>query len=156
MAKILQNLEYEQHIDVPHCANTPKCTETILIVEDEIDLAEIASFHLKGMGYETVYASTAQEALDILNSKQTIDLVFSDIVLPGSMGGFRLAQQIHEINPNLKLLLTSAFFKEPLDIPGNELITGLTRSLLKKPYTKSELINAVTKTLNQSSEAIIY
>lgn len=151
----MQNLEYKKHVDIPHSANTPHCTETILIVEDEIDLAEIASFHLGSMGYETVYANNAQEALDILDSEQRIDLVFSDIVLPGGIGGFRLVQQINKMHPNLKLLLTSAYFEEPLNIPGNELITDLTKSLLKKPYTKSELINAISKTLTERTETAI-
>lgn len=156
MAKIMQSLECEEHVDIPHCANAPDCTETILIVEDEIDIAEIASFHLKSMGYETVYANSAKEALHILGSGQEVDLVFSDVVLPGSIGGFRLVQKINEKFPSLKLLLTSAYFEEPLDIPGNKLITNLTQSLLKKPYTKADLLDAVTKTLNQGSEASIY
>lgn len=132
----------------------PVCMETILIVEDEIDLAEVASFHLENAGFTTLRAGNAQEAIDVILGEDEIDLVFSDIVLPGGIGGFRLVQHIHGLNPNLKLLLTSAYFERPLDVPGNELITNLTRSLLKKPYSKSELIGAVHKALKTTPESV--
>lgn len=134
----------------------PECMETILIVEDEIDLAEIAAFHLENEGFTTLRAGNAQEALDIILGEDEIDLVFSDVVLPGGIGGFRLVQHIHGLNPNLKLLLTSAYFERPLDVPGNELITNLTKSLLKKPYTKSDLLGAVQKTLETRAEIRTY
>ena len=126
-----------------------KPMETILIVEDEMDLAEIATAHLEDVGYSTIHAISAEEALDILEHNHEIDLVFSDIVLPGGIGGFRLVQSINAMNSELKLLLTSAYFEKPLEVPGNSIITDLTKTLLKKPYSRVQLIDAVKRALKK-------
>ena len=144
----MQSLKHEKQINSARENQQSVNPQIILIVEDELDLAEIASFHLENIGHTTVQACNAQEALEILGSELKIDLVFSDIVLPGGIGGFKLAQRIVEMKPDMKILLTSAYFEEPLNIPGNQLITDLTRSLLKKPYTQTELVEAIQHTLD--------
>src|SRR5262249_18009174 len=83
--------------------------ETILVVEDDPDVLRVTSEMAKFLGYKVRMASDAQDALAALEVGGPIDLVFSDIVMPGGMSGFDLARAIRKRDPSQKLLLTSGF-----------------------------------------------
>ena len=85
----------------------PDQPQTILVVEDDflirIDIAD----YLRGCGWHVVEADTAVEAVAVLESDVSVDLVFSDIKMPGAMDGFGLAAWVREHRPGLRIILTS-------------------------------------------------
>lgn len=125
--------------------------ETILVVDDEEQLAEIAVAYLQELDYRTLTAKSAKEALTILGDKQGIDLLFSDVIMPGGMDGYKLALAALDTNPSLKILLASGFTKrhEEANDGHTEIYTRLASGLLIKPYNQRELAGAVRRTLDE-------
>lgn len=120
--------------------------ETILVVDDEPALLEVASEILTELGYKVLTAKDGTEAMNILGTETGVDLVFSDVIMPGGIGGFELAEKAREMFPNVKVCLTSGF-------PGNaghEASNGRAKfEILRKPYTNIELAQAVRRALDQ-------
>lgn len=85
---------------------------TILVVEDDIDVREMIVGILSDLGYQTLVATTGPEALAILKQGNSIDLLFTDIVMPGGMSGTELARQASRLRPGLKFLLSSGYARE--------------------------------------------
>lgn len=144
--------------DAGSCASTdlpssymPSGTETILVLDDEQALADIAAEQLSYLGYTIVKTSDAQHALDILATNNTIDLVFTDIVMPGTIDGYQLAETICSKYPRCKILLASGFTKERDDFLDSErnCLLRLIRNRLHKPYSHSELAVAIRQTLDE-------
>jgi len=111
-----------------------------------VDLLELASDYLTDLGYQTYRAENAKAALKILEKDSSIDLLFSDVVMPGGMSGYDLADKANILFPNLKVLLASGFtakarveFKSYL----------LDKNLLSKPYRKSELAKQIRLILDE-------
>jgi len=136
-----------------HLTELPRGTETILIVDDEATLVEIAEEHLKYLGYSVLSALDASQALDILAENNSVDLVFSDIIMPGDMDGCRLAQSVHELYPTHKILLVSGFTKKQGGLPESDsaFVLELLRKRLHKPYNLPELALAVRYALDETS-----
>ncbi|WP_343222422.1 response regulator [Lysobacter sp. ISL-50] len=106
---------------------------TVLFVDDDENILDIASDSLVDAGYSLVTAKTAQEALDIVSSGTSIDIVFSDVSMPGGLTGIDLANQLHESRPNLRVILTSGYSPNWLpSMPPN-------CEFLPKPYDFSDL-----------------
>ncbi len=131
-------------------ADLPRGTETILVVDDEDHLVDIVNSILEKIGYRTLFAKDGKQALELLNENTDIDLLFSDIVMPGGMDGYQLATQAMENRPNLRVLLTSGFTKkqEELRNADNAIYAELTANLLTKPYNQTELATAVRRILD--------
>jgi PAS domain S-box-containing protein len=131
-------------VDAPPLQPEADARETILVVEDNPKLREIVVKQLSGFGYRVIEADTAQRALDVLALQGKVDLLFTDIVLPGDMDGCALAREIMTTSPRSKVLLTSGF-------PGARLtdMQGLGTSvrLLSKPYRKEELSRIIREVL---------
>ena len=119
-------------------------TETILIVEDEHHLVDVAEEVLNKIGYKTITANTGHEAIQKLENHK-IDLVVTDVIMPGQMTGFQLADFIEEKYPTIKILLTSGFTGKMVN-PINA--KKWHSSLLLKPYQISELTHSVQTLLN--------
>jgi CheY-like chemotaxis protein len=81
--------------------------ETILIVEDEILVRMVIADYLRECGYRVIEAGNAAEAIKVLRSPERVDIVFSDVQMPGEMDGFGLATWVRGNKPGLKVLLTS-------------------------------------------------
>lgn len=130
----------------------PKGRETILVVDDESSLRDIAVSYLNDLGYQTVPAENGQQALDILHGTTPIDAIFSDVVMPGGLDGYQLALKAHEEFPAIKTLLTSGFAKSGVafDCQSDEKIylDKLNQKLLSKPYNKSQLAQTLRKLLD--------
>jgi CheY-like chemotaxis protein len=117
----------------------PALPPLVLVVEDEffsrwhaVDLVEAA-------GYRTIEASNADEAIAILESRKDIRVVFTDINMPGSMDGLKLARAIRDRWPPIELILTSGHFSVPeSDIPERGLF-------FPKPYRDEEIVSALHK-----------
>lgn len=80
---------------------------TVLIVEDEVFVRMIGADALEEAGYRVMEASSADEALAILERAASVQVLFTDIRMPGSMDGLALAEVVHERWPNIRILLTS-------------------------------------------------
>ena len=80
---------------------------TILVVDDEVLVRTLVSEYLRDCGFTTVEAASAAEAIEVLTSDLDVDVVFTDIEMPGSMNGFGLAHLVREHRPHLKVVLTS-------------------------------------------------
>jgi CheY-like chemotaxis protein len=113
---------------------------TILVVEDNPEVASVSSALLTQLGYRVTAAQGADEALILLGNAQ-FDLVFSDIVMPGSMNGLALAREIRTRYPTLPVLLTSGYSSVARDAEGEF-------TILRKPYQVAGLERAVRHALH--------
>jgi CheY-like chemotaxis protein len=123
----------------------PHGQETILIVDDEEDLLEMAKEYLSALGYQTLTAINASQALEQLNKCAAIDLLFSDVVMPGGINGYELAEQATAKYPKLKVLLTSGFTSAAISKNGQ---ARFNAHLLPKPYQIKELAKQVRARLD--------
>ena len=114
--------------------------ETILIVEDEKNLRQLAVELLSAQGYSTIQAENGDAAIDILRSDEHIDLLFCDIVMPGGMNGYQVAEKARELRPHLKIQLTSGLADQS---QSNMHEAELKLNVLQKPYSRLDLINCI-------------
>jgi signal transduction histidine kinase len=117
--------------------------ERILVVEDNERVREATAGRLESLGYAVLQARTALEATKLLASGEPIDLVFSDIVMPGTMTGYDVAEWIRTKKPGVKVILTSGY-SDALD--ASEGVRG-TR-VIDKPYTREQLACALREALD--------
>jgi CheY-like chemotaxis protein len=117
----------------PRRADSPN----VLVVDDDDDIRDYATTVLRGAGYRVVGAASPSEALRQLGDQATIDLMFTDIVLP-EIDGFKLAELAKRRHPGLRVLYASGYpesvLKEPIERYGR---------LLAKPYRATQLEQAV-------------
>ena len=102
------------------CSILPGPTPIILIVEDEMVLRMRAADMVEDAGFESIQAINADEAIKILESRSDIALLFTDIQMPGSMDGLKLAQSVHERWPAIKIILVSGQIKVSDDDKPND------------------------------------
>lgn len=124
----------------------PQGYGTILVVDDEEDLLELAQTSLEIGGYRVLTATSGKEALQRLAEDSTIDLLFSDIVMPGGINGYELAEEATINRPDLKVLLTSGYTEKVVAHKGQ---SSFSADLLKKPYTQEELAQRLREKLNE-------
>lgn len=111
-------------------------TATILVVEDDAAVREAVVWVLQLMGYETREAENGPTALDLLDQDPSIQLMFSDVVMPKAMSGIELAEEARRRHPDLKILLTTGY--SAADINRSSLIESGIR-VIAKPYGNSDL-----------------
>ena len=128
----------------PHGA-LPTGTETVLVVEDNPQVRELATTTISGLGYHVLEASTGKDALDILQRNGTVDLLFSDIVLPDGMNGFELVSKARALHTGLRALMTSGYANA--NRPGSE---QPDVPVLLKPYRRNELAEQIRLALDQA------
>ncbi|MEP3247136.1 MAG: ATP-binding protein [Sneathiella sp.] len=126
--------------------------EKILIVDDEGPLVDVAASILQKLGYRVLTATNANEALQQLEEHPDTDLLFTDVIMPGSLDGFQLAFQARQKHPDLKVLMASGYTrsKEQLENTSSEIVREPAGRLLQKPYTRSVLTEAVRETLDKA------
>jgi CheY-like chemotaxis protein len=127
-------------------ASSPRGAERILLVEDEPEVRRFVSRQLTGLGYAVVEAGDGKTALSILNSDKGIDLLFSDIVLPGGMSGFQLLRQARDMRPELRAVLTTGFAQD-FGAAGTEIVDPI----LRKPYKRQELAETLREALTRQA-----
>jgi len=110
--------------------------ESVLVVEDDDEVLVMAVESLEGLGYKVLVAHNGREALEIVKGEEKIDILFSDIVMPGGINGAELAIEARRLRPSIKVLLTSGYSGAAL--AGQH---GLPADLpvLGKPYRRDEL-----------------
>ena len=119
--------------------------EVILVVEDDSAVREYVVAQLNSLGYRVIEAASGLEAVDILKQRPEIDLLFTDVVMPGGMGGRALADAACAINPDIKVLFTSGYTENSI-VHDGRLDPGV--QLLSKPYRREQLALKVRKVLN--------
>ena len=135
----------------PEPSAAPTGTEIILVVEDNASLRETVTVQLVGLGYQVIAAENAEAALSVLeNSGHHVDLLLTDIIMPGALDGIDLADIARRLRPDLKVLLTSGFPGDPLDRKSS---AASAHQLLAKPYRQEELARAVRAALGASAPA---
>jgi signal transduction histidine kinase len=126
---------------------SPGGGETVLVVEDNPEVQEVASLLLDQLGYRVLNAASPAAALDLLSSGEAIDLVFTDVVMPGEFDGIALARRVRELYPDIAVLLTSGYTRA-----WHTTETGLP--ILRKPYQLRTLARAVREALDSQPAAI--
>ncbi len=113
--------------------------EVVLVVEDDQDVRELAAESLHELGYRTLAARDGAEALQLLRQpERRIDIVFSDVVMPGGMNGVQLAVEARRLRPDLKILLTSGYTADALSAEHG-VADNADAPLLRKPYRTEDL-----------------
>jgi PAS domain S-box-containing protein len=105
---------------------------SVLIVDDSSEVAEVTSSLFEQLGYATIYRDSAEEALSLLADGAKIDLVFSDIVMPGAIDGVGLAREIRSRYPNLPVVLTTGYSDAAQAVPSE-------LRILRKPFDTDTL-----------------
>jgi nitrogen-specific signal transduction histidine kinase len=124
----------------------PKGTETILLVEDEVGIRELASDFLQGRGYVVLTAMDGNEALRIADGHEhLIHLLVTDIVMP-NVGGKELAQRLRQVRPQIKVLLMSGYPDHPALASAD---VGMQMTVLQKPFSLDMLAHKVRGLLDQ-------
>jgi len=118
--------------------------ETILVVEDDDLVRTFVVGQIQSLGYRTLAAVNADAALVVINSAQTIDLLFTDMIMPGSMNGRQLSDAALRRRPSLSVLFTSGYTENTV-IHYGRLDAGVL--LLAKPYRKSDLARMIRAAL---------
>ncbi len=126
-------------------AELPQGSETILLVEDDPRLRRVLGKRLRSLGYQIIEADSGAAALDQLAERPDVAMIFTDMVMPGGMTGFDLAQAALAARPGLKVLFTSGYAEPAIARLG--LKAG---AWLKKPYTADELAEKVREVLHGS------
>jgi signal transduction histidine kinase len=109
---------------------------TILIVEDDDQVMDVAIANVETLGYRVVIARNAAAALKILSSGEPIDVMFSDVVMPGGMNGMQLAIEAKRLRPSVRILLTSGY---PASAMAAQQGLGDLGPILAKPYRSEDL-----------------
>lgn len=125
----------------------PHGTESILIVDDEPELIEVATQYLQPLGYTIYIANDGKQALEILSRYPELQLLFSDVVMPGGSNGYELAERAKQLFPALKVLLTSGYTdRAPIDEKNAP--AQVRWHLLNKPYNQTELAQRIRELLD--------
>jgi PAS domain S-box-containing protein len=126
----------------------PRGTGTILVVEDDPFVRGYAVGSLESLGFRVVVAADGREALaKLANHGPEIDVLFSDVVMPGGISGWELAEKAQEIKPSLRVLLTSGY---PLETMNSRIPHTARWAILNKPYRKSDLGTRLNQILESS------
>ena len=117
----------------PQCSNSGV---TILVVEDEPLVLDMISQELTDQGFAVLEADTGEAALSIMESGQTVDVLFTDIRLPGELDGWRLAATAREAKPGLSVIYVTGYnVDREAAVPGS--------IFLKKPYRPSDITETI-------------
>jgi CheY-like chemotaxis protein len=142
---------YQAGNAVTRCARTqgsadevPGGSETVLVVDDDALVLELVGEMVADLGYHVLTAPDGASALQVLGSDETIDLLFTDVVMPNHMNGYELARAALRDHPDLKVLMTSAY---PRLVSGSE---GNTADFpcIAKPYHRIDLARRLRDTLD--------
>lgn len=124
-------------------------SETVLVVEDNADVREVTLQRIEGLGYVVLEASSGPEAIEAIKANPQIALVFSDVVMPGGMSGYDLANWLAANLPQLPIVLTSGFSASS----GLHDLPAAAHSILHKPYGRADLARVLHSALSAHNGA---
>jgi signal transduction histidine kinase len=137
----------EQSSESPTTFADLRGSEVILLVEDDAPLREFAKSELVNLGYQVLEAENGKDALKIVAERADIDLLFTDIVMPGGMNGRELGLEALRLNPKLKVLYSSGYAENAILHEG---LLDKDVQFLGKPYARRELATRIRGILNGS------
>jgi two-component system, cell cycle sensor histidine kinase and response regulator CckA len=141
-----------EHQDDPE-AGAPEATtgtETVLVVEDEAPVRKLLTRVLARSGYQVLEAGSADEVAALLRSERpTLDLLLTDVVLPGAKSGHRVAEEVRELHPGLPVISMSGYTRDSAVFNGS---LGADADFLEKPFTPDRLLGKVRAALDTGSE----
>ena len=108
--------------------------ERVLVVEDNDNLRSVAVSNIRQLGYRVVEAATPESALEVIAHGAAPDILFTDVIMPGTMDGIGLAHAIVKLRPNIRVVLTSGFTGQNFEQHDR-----LPWPLLAKPYRRAQL-----------------
>lgn len=126
----------------------PRGKETVLVVEDDPFVRSHAIGTLESLGYRVMVAGDGREALNMLRGGARPVLLFTDVVMPGGLNGWELAEQARTMAPDLRVLFTSGYPQEALTSRSQ---IDPNAHILTKPYRKADLARAVREALDEPS-----
>lgn len=136
--------------ETPGTVSGEAAKETILVVEDDADVRVFTAEMLGALGYRVLSASDARSALDILAQESHIDLLFTDVGLPGGVNGRQLADEARRRRPALKVLYTTGYARNAI-IHGGTLDPGV--ELIVKPFSQADLGRKIRQILDRAPMA---
>ncbi len=116
-----------------------------MLAEDDESVRKVASTLLRSQGYKVLEAADGPAALSLLAGNEPIDLLFTDLIMPGGMSGADLVRQARERHPNLKTLFTSGYAETGI-FKKADLETSA--DILHKPYRQEELAKRIRRALD--------
>src|SRR6266851_5685976 len=128
----------------------PRGDETILVVEDDPFVRSSVILRVESLGYKVVLAVDGREAVMKLRTNPEIDVLFTDIVMPGGMSGWEVAKLAQQMRPGLPTVFTSGYALEVLVDQGRAPVKSI---VLTKPYRKAELAHRLREALTATSLA---
>jgi PAS domain S-box-containing protein len=136
----------EQEAQSPRrpAVTTPRGSETILVVEDNQSVRKAVIRQLHDLGYRTIAAESAAAALKLGREGAHFDLLLTDVIMPGGMTGYELADEMRQTDPDLKVLFTSGY----TELAASTNHSRQTDPLLSKPYRRQDLGRAVRAVLD--------
>lgn len=135
---------YVRQLELEHDADLPELT--VLVVEDNAFVMAHAKRMLADLGMTVITATTGQEALEMLSAHPGIDLLFTDVILPGGMDGAQIAVEARRARPDLKVLYTTGYADNALVHEGQ---ADPQIVLLSKPYKQSDLAGKIIEAMGQ-------
>jgi PAS domain S-box-containing protein len=145
LPRVDKNEKIQTIVDEQDKDSLPKGNEMILVVDDEQGLRDLACDSLRMLGYTILVANNGKKALEVLAQNPSINLLFTDVVMPGGVNGYELAEIAEEAHPNLKILLTSGYTQKAMARNGQ---ARFDKKLLSKPYTRQQLANRIRELLD--------
>ena len=133
--------------------HVPPVNSTVLVVEDKSDVRKIVAGILSELGCDVIEAEDGESALARLSERRDIDLLFTDVILPGGMSGPDIATEARRITPGLEIVLTSGYPDDEFNdlVPDDEFPW-----FIRKPYRKSEIASLLDKVLRAEHAANVY
>ena len=119
---------------------------SVLVVEDNDDVRELAESVLGMAGYAVLAAASGEQALALLRQGARVDLLFTDVIMPGGMNGLQLVDEVHRLRPRLPVLVTTGYMDE---LPGPGQAQGQRLNVLAKPYKHGDLLARVEAALTR-------
>jgi len=135
---------------LPHAHDDrPGAGAQVLVVEDDDEVAALTVEMINQLGYDTTRVASAEAALGALADRRCVDIVFSDVMMPGRMNGVELAQEIRRRRPNLPVLLTSGYAESARRKAGGQQV-----KIIPKPYRIDELRDALAAVRQDGGKSI--
>jgi PAS domain S-box-containing protein len=139
-----------------HVAATPKLShgkgQVVLVVDDEADLLEVAVAYLEEMGYRALHASDGVRALEVLALEPDVDLLVTDVIMPGGMNGVELARKVRQLRPGMRVVYSSGFPSDALSQKNGTRVDG---PLIYKPYQRGDFAAVVQRAMASQDEPFV-
>lgn len=119
---------------------------SILVVEDEVLIRLVLAEHLRGCGYRVIEASSGEEAVQVLESEQSVEILFTDVHLSGAIDGFALSRRAKRLRPGIRVIITSGAERaaqQASDLCDDE-------PYLTKPYDPAALVREIRRLLGST------